>query len=183
MLKNRNLVISVVATLILWAAIGYGFSSILISPVNAEISKFKKEKADLEQKIAAAEARAQQLNKIQKEMADLQIEVAEFEKQLPRNRDLPPLLRTLTRKAETFGILISNLNPGRPVSKGLYDEIAYTISATTSFHALGRFLTSIGKGDRLFAVRNISFAPFQNKSDPSKTITTSFTLVAFKYHG
>ena len=183
LLKNRNLVIAIVATLVLWGAIGYGFSSLLIGPINSEIVKFEKDKKDLEQKLSVAKARAEQLNKIQKEMADLQIEVAEFEKQLPRNRDLPPLLRTITHKAETYGIQLSNLVPGRPTSKGLYDEISYTISAGASFHSLGRFLTAIGKGDRLFAARNLSLTPAISKTDLSKTINANFTLIAFKYHG
>ena len=183
LLKNRNVIIAIVATLLLWAVIGYGFSSFLIGPINSEIAKSEKEKKDLEQKLSVAEARAQQLNKIQKEMADLQVEVAEFEKQLPRNRDLPPLLRTISHKAEAFGITLSNFSPGKPVSKGLYDEISYAISATASFHSLGRFLTAIGKGDRLFAVRNLTLSPMQSKTDPSKSVSTSFTLIAFKYHG
>jgi type IV pilus assembly protein PilO len=132
--------------------------------------------------LAVAKDRAQQLSKMQQEMAGLQVDVAQLEKQLPKDRELPALIRTLIHRAESYGVILGSLSPGKPVSKGLYDEIPYNVSLTASFHSLGHFLTSMGKGDRLFAARNLALSPAAAK-EPSKTVNATFQLIAFKYHG
>jgi Tfp pilus assembly protein PilO len=137
---------------------------------------------DLNQKLTAARARAGQLSKIQAEMAGLQVEVAQLEKQLPKNRELPSLIRVFTHRAEAYGLSLSSFAPGKAVSKGLYDEIPYVVALTTSFHSLARFVTALGKGERLFATRNLALTQASAKTDPSKTVNATFTLVAFKYH-
>ena len=109
--------------------------------------------------------------------------MAQLEKQLPKDRELPALIRVLTHRAESYGITLGSLAPGKPISKGLYDEIPYNVILTTSFHSLGHFLTALGKGDRLFAARNLAFTPTSSKTDPSKTVNATFQLIAFKYHG
>ncbi len=115
-------------------------------------------------------------------MAALQIEVAELEKLLPKTRELPSLLRVFTHRAEANGLTLTSFRPARPVAKGLYDEIPYDISVVSSLHGIGHFLTAMGKGDRLFAARNLALTATSSKVDPSKSVNATFTLVAFKYH-
>jgi len=64
----------------------------------------------------------------------------------------------------------------------LYDEVPYDLAMTSSLHAIGHFLTAMGKGDRLFAARNVTMTASGSKTDPTKTVNATFTLVAFKYH-
>jgi len=180
-IKNHNAVIAVFAG-VLVCVIFYTYWSLVYSPVDRAIQSERKNAQELNQKLVVAKARAGQLSKVQAEMAGLQIEGAELEKLLPKTRELPSLLRVLTHRAEGNGILLNALRPQRPVSKGLYDEIPYEISATSSLNGLGRFLTAMGKGDRLFAARNLALTTAASKADPSKTVNATFTLVAFKYH-
>lgn len=180
-LKNPNLIIAAVACLLV-GIIGYSYFSLVYTPVNQSISADMKTRAELNQKLEEAKQRASQLNKIQAEMASLQVDVAELEKQLPKSRELPSLLRVLTHRAESNGLVVTSLRPSRPVPKGLYDEIPYEIVATSSLHSLNHFLTAMGKGDRLFAARNMTLTGVASKADPSKTVNATFTLVSFKYH-
>ena len=179
--KNRNIAI-LVAALGLIFVIVYAYWSLAYSPTSKKIAEDKKTVADLTRKLASAKDRAGQLGRIQAEMASLQLDVAQLEKQLPKSRELPSLLRVVTRRAETAGVSLTQLQPLKPVAKGLYDEIPYNVTMTSSFHSLGRFLTAMGKGDRLFAARNIALASAGAKADPSKTVNATFQLIAFKYH-
>jgi len=160
----------------------YGYWSVVYNPMGKEIDAKQHELDDLNQKLAAAKARANQLAKIQEEMSTLEMEVVELEKQLPKDRELPSLLRILTHRAEAYGLALASFTPQRPVSKGSYDEIGYNITLSSSFHSLGKFLTAMGKGDRLFAARNLALTSAGNKNDMSKTVNATFQLVAFKYH-
>ena len=182
-LKNRNFLIAIFGSLLMTIGILYGYSTLFYSPIHKEILKKDADVQDMKAKLNVARDRAQQLKKMQQEMASLQVDVAELEKQLPKNRELPSLIRVLTHRAESYGIVLGTLTPGKPVAKGLYDEIPYNVSLTSSFHSLGHFLTSMGKGDRLFAARNLALTPSSSKTDPTKSINATFQLIAFKYHG
>lgn len=181
-LKNRNLTI-LVACLILVAVIVGAYYKFMYDPLRASVAQDKKVTEELNQKLSVARARAGQLNRIQTEMAGLQVDVAQLEKQLPKNRELPSLLRVVTHRAEAYGVQMSNLNPGKAVPKGLYDEIPFSVNLTSSFHSLGHFLTAMGKGERLFAARNLALTTGGGgKTDPTKTVNATFQLIAFKYH-
>jgi type IV pilus assembly protein PilO len=180
-IKNHNIVIAGIAGLLV-CIVFYLYWSFIYSPVHQSIMAERKTSQELSQKLVVAKARAGQLSKVQAEMASLQIDVAELEKLLPKTRELPSLLRVLTHRAEANGLTLNSLRPQKPVSKGLYDEVPYDISATSSLNGVGRFLTAMGKGDRLFATRNLALTSAATKTDPSKTVNATFTLVAFKYH-
>jgi len=179
--KNRSLIITGVS-FVLMAVLFYVFRSYLILPIKKEQEKEAVTLSEMKQKLRIANERAGQLNQIQLEMAGLQIDVAQLEKQLPKNRELPSLIRILTHRAEANGLSILAITPNRPVSKGLYEEIAYNVAVSASYHNLARFLTAMGKGERLFAARNISLMPNNNKADPGKTVNATMMLIAFKYH-
>ena len=182
-LKNRNTLTALFGSLLVTLGILYGYSTLFYSPIHKEILKKEADLQDMLVKLNAARDRAQQLSKMQQEMANLQVDVAELEKQLPKDRELPSLIRVITHRAESYGIVLGTLAPGKPVSKGLYDEIPYNVSMTSSYHSLGHFLTAMGKGDRLFAARNLAMTPAASKTDPTKTINATFQLIALKYHG
>src|SRR5690349_3013290 len=154
-LKNRNVAI-LVGALALIVAIVYGYWSFVYQPLKSSIATERKNVADLNQKLSVARSRAGQLNKIQAEMQTLQIDVAQLERQLPKGVELPALIRVLTHRAEAYGLTLSAFAPQKPVAKGLYDEVPYQLTLSTSFHNLGHFLTSMGKGERLFAARNLT---------------------------
>ena len=180
-IKNHNLVIGGLSVVLI-GVVFYTYWSLVYVPVSKAIASDRTAVQDLNQKLAAAKLRASQLSKIQAEMAALQIDVAELEKLLPKSRELPSLLRVFTHRAEANGLSLTSFRPSRPVPKGLYEEVPYEISVTSSLHGIGHFLTAMGKGDRLFAARNLALTGIASKTDPSKTVNATFTLIAFKYH-
>jgi Tfp pilus assembly protein PilO len=180
-LKNHNLIIGALS-LVLIGVVFYTYWSVVYTPVSKSIAAERVTVQDLNQKLSVAKARASQLAAVQGEMAALQVDVAELEKLLPKTRELPSLIRVFTHRAEANGLVLTSFRPSRPVPKGLYDEVPYDISVTSSLHGIGHFLTAMGKGERLFAARNLALSGIASKADPSKTVNATFTLVAFKYH-
>jgi type IV pilus assembly protein PilO len=182
-LRSRNAIIPAVTCTAVFGFTLYAWWTFFYANIHNKIVATQSQIHDLTKRRDAYMARAQQLSQLEAEMASLSVEVAALEKQLPKDRELPSLLRVLTHRAEAYGLILSSLTPGRAVTKGLYDEIPYNISAVSSFHGLGHFLTAMGKGDRLFAARNLALQPGSVKTDPSKTVNATFILVAFQYHG
>ena len=181
-LKNRNLAI-IAASLVVLGIIFYGYYTLAYTPIKRSIREDNDKIAKLQQELAIAQATANRLGAMQAEMTALQLDVAELEKQLPKDRELPALLRVFAHRLEAYGLQLNTFTPGKPISKGLYDETPYQVALVASFHSLGHFLTAMGKGDRLFATRNLALNASNNKTDPDKTVTATFQLIAFKYHG
>jgi type IV pilus assembly protein PilO len=169
-------------SVVLIGVVFYTYWNLVYTPVAKSIASERTTVQELNQKLSVAKSRASQLSKVQTEMAVLQIDVAELEKLLPKTRELPSLIRVFTHRAEANGLTLTSFKPSKPVPKGLYDEVPYDISVTSSLHGIGHFLTAMGKGDRLFAARNLALTGNGAKTDPSKTVNATFTLVAFKYH-
>lgn len=180
-IKNHNAIIGGLCA-ILFGVVCYSYWSLVFSPISKQIATQRATVQDLNGKLEIAKARASQLSKIQAEMASLQIEVSELEKLLPRGRELPSLIRVFTHRAEANGVAVTSFRPSKLAAKGLYDEIPYDITLTSSMHSMVHFLTAMGKGDRLFAARNLALTGAATKTDPSKTVNATFTLIAFKYH-
>jgi type IV pilus assembly protein PilO len=179
-LKNHNLIIVGVAFALI-GVVSYSYWSLIYTPVAQSIAMERKSVQDLNQKLVSAKSRAGQLSKVQAEMATLQIDVAELEKLLPKTRELPSLIRVFTHRIEAHGLTLTSFKPSRSVAKGLYDEVPYDITVTSSLHGIGHFLTAMGKGERLFAARNLALTG-ASKTDATKSVNATFTLVAFKYH-
>ena len=180
-LKNHNLIIGGLSVVLI-GVVFYTYWTLVYTHVSKAITTERAAVQDLNQKLAVAKSRAGQLSKVQAEMAALQIDVAELEKLLPKTRELPSLIRVFTHRAEANGLTLTSLRPSRPVPKGLNDEVPYDITVTSSLHGIGHFLTAMGKGERLFATRNLALTGIASKTDPTKTVNATFTLVAFKYH-
>jgi type IV pilus assembly protein PilO len=180
-LKNHSLIIAGLSA-VLVGVVFYSYWSLIYTPVAKSIAAERQSVQMLNQKLVAAKSRASQLSKVQAEMATLQIDVAELEKLLPKSRELPSLLRVFTHRAEANGLTLTSFRPSRPVAKGLYDEVPYDIAVTSSLNGIGHFLTAMGKGERLFAARNLAVTATGTKTDPTKTVNATFTLVAFKYN-
>lgn len=180
-LKNRNLAVWGVS-FVLACIVFYSYWTLVYTPIQKTIADDKKKADELQSKLTVARSRAGQLSTIQAEMASLQVDVAELEKLLPKTKELPSLIRVFTHRAEANGLTMVTFTPMKAEPKGLYDEIPYNITVTSSFHGIGHFLTAMGKGDRLFAARNLALTAGSAKTDSMKTVNATFKLVAFKYH-
>src|ERR1019366_8214767 len=108
MLKNRNNLIMLASTLAIIGVILYVYWTYFYTRVHTDIQKITVQKQDLEKRLGMARDRAQQLERIREEMDGLNLDVVQLEKQLPRGRELPGLLRVFTHRAESFGLLLSN---------------------------------------------------------------------------
>lgn len=114
--------------------------------LNADLEKIKREYQE-------SQARASRLPQLEKEIAQLNQELSKIEKKLPTYKDVPGLIRLLTRKMDSHRINWSRLTPGNQTEKEYYIEHLYTIPFTTSYHQLALFLSEIGQMERIFATR------------------------------
>lgn len=161
----------------------YGYYTYLMKPLFATIATREKQYSDLIAKIETAERQARRLPALQAEFAQLQGDLSNLEKQLPKDKDLPNIIRTLTREALQEDMKFIRLAP-KPVQRQQYFEIIpFDIQFNGSLHNLARFLASLGQQDRIFQAENISLSPAGTSDVGEQKLSISLTLQTYAYAG
>ena len=154
----------------------YVYWNYLLKPT---LDKIKTEQAtyqDLADKIERAERQARRLPVLQSELAKLQVDLAAMEKQLPKDKDLPNILRTLTREALQENLQFAKLAP-KPAQRQQYFEIIpFDVQFVGTLHALARFLASLGQQDRIFQASNLNLTPAGSGSGAEATGSTNLNI-------
>jgi type IV pilus assembly protein PilO len=163
---------------------GYGYWNYLLKPTLAKIQVEKAKNADLMAKIETAEKQARRLPALQNEFAKLQLELGALEKQLPKDKDLPNILRLLTREALQEDLQFNSLTPRPAVRQNFFEIIPFDIAFTGSLQSLARFLASIGQQDRIFQALNISLSKSGGADETGAvSLRINLTIQTYAYSG
>lgn len=140
----------------------FGYYKYLLSPFNAKSKLLLGELEQIKKDYRESEARAARLSKLEQEISVLNVEIKAIEKKLPASKDVPNLIRLLSKKMSDNHIIWTRLAPGIETRKEYYIEYTYTIPFQASYHDLAVFLSDIGQMERIFASR---FSQLQVKED------------------
>lgn len=163
---------------------GYVYWNYLLKPTLVKISVEKARHKDLTDKIETAERQARRLPALQNEFAKLQLELGSLEMQLPKDKDLPNILRMLTREALQENLRFDQLSPKTPVRQNFFEIIPFDIAFTGTLHSLARFLASIGQQDRIFQAQNISLSKSGGSDELGiVTLKINLTIQTYAYTG
>ncbi|MCG3203906.1 MAG: hypothetical protein KCHDKBKB_00583 [Elusimicrobia bacterium] len=165
---------------------GYVYWNYMLKPALQNIATRKEKYAELVSKIETAERQARRLPALQNELAKLEADLINLEKQLPKDKDVPNILRILTREAIQEGLQFMRLAP-KPLNKQEFFEIIpFDLQFTGTVHALARFLTSLGQQDRIFQAQNISLTPgggTQGEQQGVVNLNMNLTIQTYSYAG
>ena len=181
MTKNiqKNLIILVV----LIAGLGFGYFNYLIAPLNARYKENLSKLDQIESKLADTKKKALELPKLQADMKNLEMEVADLEKMLPKDKDVPSLIRIITKTAQKYQLSVSNITPGALVSQPNYNEIPFQMTMQGTYHSVAYFLDDIGQESRILSVKNINFVSNNPSKDNPSTVNVNCILVAYTFKG
>ncbi len=163
----------------------YGYWHYLLKPTLEQINQKESAYKDLLQKIETAEGKSRRLPALKNELEKLQVELLSMEKQLPTDKDIPGILRILTREALTENLNFVSLRPVDPKRDGFFDVLEFEISMTGSLHTFIRFMSSLGQQDRIFQFGRLSLTgggpvPEGQSSVP---LGISFVIKTYAYVG
>ncbi|MFH1368253.1 MAG: type 4a pilus biogenesis protein PilO [Elusimicrobiota bacterium] len=160
------------------------YYSYLLSPLRKKYADEEKKLADIQLRISEMSQRALELPKLQAEMTFLQQEVEDLGKMLPKDKDVPVLLKTITKISQKYRLKVSNISPQSVVSLANYNEIPFLLTLTGTYHSLAQFLAEIGQESRILNSKNVAFSASGDTSKGAKTtISVNFTLMAYTFKG
>lgn len=161
----------------------YVYWTYLLKPTLADIKEKREKLSGLEQKIVSAEKQARRLPALKNEKEKLTIELARLEKQLPREKDTPNIIRTLTREALQENLEFVQLRPKPNENKNFFEIIPFDLQMKGTLNQLARFLASLGQSDRIFKAENFTLAPIGNEESSQILLNISYTLKTYAFTG
>jgi len=99
---------------------------------------------------------ARNLPKYKAEIEKTRKEFAEAAVVLPKTKEIPKLLRSISDLGKSAGLDFLSFKPGKETPKDFYAEIPVDISIRGPYHNMGFFLDQVSKLDRIVTVNNIS---------------------------
>jgi type IV pilus assembly protein PilO len=148
-------------------------------PIKDKQQELSDQIAQIETKIAKAEAQASRLTRLQSELATLNQQAVEAEKRLPKDKDVPDVLVTLAKLAEKNRVAIQGFAPGPQKAQQYFTELAYPMSVKGSYHNVGRFFAAVALETRIFNIKDVVYP----SSDGSGEMIVTFTLLTYQYKG
>jgi type IV pilus assembly protein PilO len=180
--KEQQVIVAVVVGLLF---LGYFYWTSMLSPTLKAIDQKKVTLADLEAKVAHAEQQAKRLPALQRELEQLQIELAVLEKQLPTAKDMPGVLRIVTREALQENVNFVSLRPLEPRREGFFDVLDFEVAMTGGLTSFVRFIASLGQQDRIFQIEQVRMGLSGQATDSTgaPTLNINFLLKTYAYAG
>ncbi len=159
----------------------FGYFKFLIGPLQAKNAESIERLKQTQTRLAEMKKRALELPKLQSEMKLLEMEVSELERRLPKDKELPGLLRTITKMGQKYSLRINTIAPGPVAAQPNYNEVPFTITAQGTYHNIALFFAEIGQESRILSVKDVNLTASAPTRENASTVIVTFTMVAYTF--
>ncbi|MFA6092445.1 MAG: type 4a pilus biogenesis protein PilO [Elusimicrobiota bacterium] len=158
---------------------GFLFFRYFWIPMSLKIKETQVKIAEVQGKINRARGQAGRLTQIQAEITRLNEQAIEAEQRLPKQKDLPAVIITLSSLMRKSNVQITSFTAGRETPREYFIEVPYQVNARGMYHDIGRLFAAIALEQRIFNVRTVNYG----SPDQDGKLTVSFTLFSYQYKG
>ncbi|MCP4681240.1 MAG: type 4a pilus biogenesis protein PilO [Desulfobacterales bacterium] len=166
-----------VGTVVLSAGLFIYFSYI---PTTKEISMVTGQVADLTKKVNEARRIAANLEKFKEEKAEADAQLQKALALLPKEREIPSLLRTITELGLESNLEFRLFSLKKETPKDLYIEIPVSIEVKGRYHDVAVFFDKVGRMKRLVNILDVSIVP---EKQMSTTLKATCTAITYRFRG
>lgn len=161
-------------------AVGFwAYWKYLYSPIKTEIVRLEQDLSQKQTQLETTRQAAQELEILEAEFKITDLEAREMEKKLPKSKDLPKLIRDITKTLEKYKITVQNFTPGKEVPKTYFSEIPITLQVSGNYHNLAGFLADIGQHERVINTYDVTLTPKAATKESPDTLTAALRLVTY----
>lgn len=133
-----------------------GFYFFVFAPNLEEIKKLESQKVSLQADVDKAEKAAENLDQHKVELAEAEKRFEEISIVLPKTKEIPALLTSISDHGTSAGLDFNSFTPGNEMPKDFYAEIPISIQVSGPYHNVGYFLDQVSKLERIVTVRDIT---------------------------
>ncbi len=145
-----------------------------------KIENLNQQKASLTQQLQEVKRKAADLAKFEKEMKEAENQFLETSALLPKEKEIPKLLKDISALGRTAGLDFLTFKPLADVPKDFYAEIPVTINVRGPYHNMGFFFDQVSKLERIVSVSNVKMgAP--KKEGGEMLLNSDCQLVTYRF--
>ncbi len=163
--------------LITVAVISVAYIYFIYMPKQQQILRLNREFSVQKRKLNTYRKMASDLSKYEKKMADFQIRFNLAMKALPDKKEIPSLLKAVSKAGIDAGLVFTLFQPGHEVNKKFYAEIPVKIKINGGYHQLAHFFDQVSRLYRIVTIRDINIKGQRN----SDGLAVSCTAVTYKF--
>jgi type IV pilus assembly protein PilO len=145
-----------------------------------KIQNLDKQKTTLAQQIKEVKLKTANLAKFEKEMAEAENLFLEASALLPREKEIPKLLKDISALGRNAGLDFLTFKPLADIPKDFYAEIPVTINVRGPYHNMGFFFDQVSKLERIVSVSNVKMSS-PKKEGGEMLLNSDCRLVTYRF--
>jgi type IV pilus assembly protein PilO len=145
-----------------------------------KIQNLNQQKASLTQQLQEVKRKASDLAKFEKEMKEAEDLFFETAVLLPKEKEIPKLLKDISALGQTAGLDFLTFKPLADIPKDFYAEIPVTINVRGPYHNMGSFFDQVSKLERIVSVSNVKMSS-PKKEDGEMLLNSDCKLVTYRF--
>lgn len=146
--------LAIVLALILVPSLLFYFA--FYNPKSKRIKGLENNKISLHKQIQEVKKKAADLPKFEQELRDAEEKFLEAAVLLPKEKEIPQLLRDISSLGRTAGLDFNVFKPLPDVPRDFYAEIPVSIKVRGPYHNMGFFFDQVSKLERIVSVTNVN---------------------------
>ena len=172
--------IKIAGVVVLVAALVAGFYFFVFATNLEIIKKLESEKALLQADVDKAEKAAENVEQHRAELAEAEKRFEEISIVLPKTKEIPALLTSISDHGTSAGLDFNSFTPGNETPQDFYAEIPISIKVSGPYHNVGYFLDQVSKLERIVTVKNITMgSPRQVEGE--MLLSSSCNLLTYRF--
>ena len=144
------------------------------------IENLNKQKVTLTKQIQTVKLKAADLAKFEKELKDAEDQFLESAALLPKEKEIPKLLKDISALGRNAGLDFLTFKPLADIPKDFYAEIPVTINVRGPYHNMGYFFDQVSKLTRIVSVTNVKMSA-PTKEGGEMLLNSDCKLVTYRF--
>lgn len=144
------------------------------------INALSSKKDNLISEIKEVKAKAANLEKFERELAAAQAIFDETSVLLPKEEEIPKLLKDISSLGTNAGLDFLTFKPQSDVPKDFYAEIPIAINVRGPYHNMGYFFDQVSKLERIVTVSNVQMGG-PKKESGEMLLSSNCRLVTYRF--
>ena len=156
------------------------FYYLLYSPKSSALDKAVEQLTKLNTEVQAKRKAVKDLEKYKIEVAQLHANLKMALKQLPDEKEIPNLLKSITEIAKRTGLETTYFKQETNVRKSYYSEIPVNMKVAGDYHSFAFFLYEVGKMPRILQFSKLALAGIA-KEGSRGSLEASLMATTYKF--
>lgn len=156
------------------------FYFVFLSPNLEQINRLQNKQQQLNSQLRKVQNKARNLPKLEEELAQVKNEFEEKSLLLPKEKEIPQLLRDISSLGRHAGLDFIQFKPMPSVPKDFYAEIPVSINVRGPYHNVGAFFDRVSKLERIVSVSNAKMSSPKRESG-EMLLNSDCRLVTYQF--